>query len=310
MDGLVALAAAAGVLLMILLPRTMRERLEVVDAAGRLLETPDGAVPVERRALLAGLAGRFSKGRLGARLHRYQLNNHPASSFSDFLAVGSAGMIGGGLAGALLFQNPVLALVAVAAAPWGLDRIFIHLHGRRSAQMEKQLPEALALQAGVLRAGHSLARSLRVLGLETKAPLSDELRRTLDEIDLGTGVGVALERLATRSGSRDVELWVTAMLVHRQTGGSLASIAESLAGRVNQRLQLRSEVRALTAQGRLSGLVVAMAPVAFLLLLSVGSREQMRFLYSTPTGWVLLASGLAMNALGLVWIRLILRVRA
>jgi tight adherence protein B len=150
---------------------------------------------------------------------------------------------------------------------------------------------------------------LRVLGDELREPLQEEIADALAEIDLGNSLEEALGSLSERCASRDIELWVTAMLVHRHTGGNLAAVIESLAGRVAQRLQLRGEIRAMTAQGRLSGLVVALAPLAFLLLLSVGSREQMQVLYATPLGWGILAAGLVLNGLGLVWIRWILRIK-
>ncbi|HEX2149840.1 MAG TPA: type II secretion protein F, partial [Actinomycetota bacterium] len=91
---------------------------------------------------------------------------------------------------------------------------------------------------------------------------------------------------------------------------NLAGVIDSSSQRVAQRLQLRSEVRAMTAQGRLSGLVVAIAPIAFFFLLSVGSREQMEFLYSTPLGLGILVAGLTMNGLGMLWIRHSLRIRS
>lgn len=262
-----------------------------------------------RRALLEGFAGGIARTRLGARLETYAASAHPTVTFSDFLAIGICAVIGGALAGTLLLGPGLPATASALAAPFALDRAFLRVHGRRSGRLEQQLPDALALQAGTLRAGHSLVRSLRVLNEELKPPLQEEASHTLAEIDLGNTLEEALGRLTERCASRDIELWVTAMLVHRHTGGNLAAVIDSLAQRVAQRLQLRGEIRALTAQGRLSGLVVAIAPLAFLILLSVGSREQMQVLYATPLGWGILAAGLVLNGLGLTWIRWIVRIR-
>ncbi len=201
-------------------------------------------------------------------------------------------------------------VVTAVGSPYAVDRFFTKLHGNRAARIEKQLPEALSLQASVLRAGQSLGRSLRVLAEETKAPLREELETMLGEVDFGRPLEEALERFSARIPSKDLDMWVTAMLVHRQTGGNLAGVIDSSALRVTQRLQLRSEVKAMTAQGRLSGLVVAVAPMAFFLLLSAGSREQMDFLFSTPLGLTILFAGMAMNGLGMLWIRQVLRIRS
>jgi tight adherence protein B len=305
-------AALAGVLAWaaITLLATMRARSHAAKSLARL--GPQPSLREEqpgRRVLLQGMADKLARTRWGPRLGSYAASAHPGLPFSDLLAIGMAGVVGGGIAGWVMFGGGIPAVAVAVGTPFALERAFLRVRGRRTTRMEQQLPEALALQAGTLRAGHSLIRSLRVLGAETKPPLAEEIVSTLAEIDLGRPIENALRRLSDRSASRDIALWVTAMLVHRHTGGNLANIVDSLAERVTQRLQLRGELRALTAQGRLSGLVVATAPIGFLLLLSMGSREQMQVLYSTPIGWVILTAGLAMNALGLLWIRWILRIR-
>lgn len=258
---------------------------------------------------LEGWSRRFARNPAGARLERWAAIHHPGVPFSDILAVALAGLIGGGLLGALLFRRAWLAAALALITPVVTERVFARVQGSRTSRIEKQLPEALALQAGALRAGQSLIRSVRIVQGGTKAPLGEELARMLREVDLGRPLDQALEEMAARTASRDLDLWVTSMLVHRQTGGNLAGVIESLSARILQRLHFRSEVRAMTAQGRLSGLVVAVAPLAFFLLLSLGSRQQMQVVYSTPAGWGLLAVGLTMNGLGLLWIRRVLRIK-
>ncbi|HVL52347.1 MAG TPA: type II secretion system F family protein [Actinomycetota bacterium] len=274
-----------------------------VEAAEKPRRAPGGP-------LLEGWAVRVAGTRWGGRLEARAAAHHPGVPFSDALAVGLVAFLGGWLFALFLFGSSGWAVLAAAASPWAVDRFYLRLHGNRAARIEKQLPEALALQASVLRAGQSLGRSLRVMAEETKAPLREELERLLSEVDFGRPMDEGLERLSARVPSKDLDMWVTAMLVHRQTGGNLAGVIESSASRISQRLQLRSEVKAMTAQGRLSGLVVAIAPIAFFLLLSVGSREQMEFLFSTAMGLAILAAGLTMNALGMLWIRHALRIRS
>jgi tight adherence protein B len=255
------------------------------------------------------VAVRVAATRWGAGLHRRAESNHPGVPFSDILAIGLASALGGGLFGLLFFGKMSIAIAIALTAPLVVDRFFKKLHGNRAARVEKQLSEALALQANVLRAGQSLSRSLKVLSEEIKPPLKEELERMLAEVELGRPMEEALERLSARIPSRDVDMWVTAMLVHRQTGGNLAGVMETSAQRVSERLQLRSEIKAMTAQGRLSGLVVAVAPLAFFFLLSIGSKEQMEFLFSSAFGLTILISGLVMNVVGMLWIRHALRIR-
>jgi len=265
----------------------------------------------ERRPWLKGLADAISRTGPGRRLAAYATASHPAMPFAEVVTIGLAAILAGGLAGVVLFPAGPLPLLGALFGPVIADRVLIRLGGVRSGRLEKQLPEALALQAAALRAGNSLTQSLRLVcaDLKAKSGLADELARTLAEVDLGASLDQALIHLSGRSGSVDVGLWVTAMLVHRVTGGNLASIIDSLSGRIRDRLNLRGEIKAMTAQGRMSGLVVALAPIAFLLILSATSRRQMEMLYKTPAGWGLLGLGLTMDALGFLWIRSILKVK-
>jgi tight adherence protein B len=281
--------------------------------AGRTLERlgagkESGAVR-SRGPLLGTAADRLGRTYLGGKLADYSAAAHPGELFSDVLAWGLSAVMAGALLGWLVFGRALPALLIAAAAPMLADRVLLRLRGSRAARIEKQLPDALVLQASALRAGQSLIRSIRIVAEGVKPPLRDEVVRLNNHLDLGMPVDDALEQFAARTSSKDVDLWVDAMLVHRQTGGNLANVIESLADRVSQRVNLRLEIRALTAQGRLSGLVVAAAPLAFFVLLSVGSREQMEVLYTTPMGLVILFTGLALNGLGLFWIKMVLRIK-
>lgn len=263
----------------------------------------------ERQPLLAVPASKFAATRFGAKVAAYAEKAHPALPFSDVFAIGLASTLFGGMAGLLVLPVGPLPFLMALAGPLVADRILIRLHGRRTVRIEKELPDSLALQAAALRAGNSLIGSLRIVAAEPKPPLSEEVARAVQEMDLGRSPESALKQLAARTGSRDVELWVTAMLVHRTTGGNVALVVESLGQRVRDRLRLRGEVKALTAQGRMSGWVVAAAPLGFLVLMSMVSRRQMQTLYGTRTGWLMLFLGLTMEAAGFFWIRMILRVK-
>lgn len=270
----------------------------------------DSALPGRpKRAMLEKLAARFADTRPGERLARYAQRNHPAIPFSDVFATALAGLLAGGMLGVIIFPLGPLPLLSALAGPVVADRYYIRKNGKRVARIEKDLSEALALQAAALRAGNSLVGSLRIMAGESSGPLGEEIAKTVSEVDLGHPLDSALRQLADRTASQDVGLWVTAMLVHRTTGGNLTVVAEALSRRVRERLHLKGEIRALTAQGRMSGLVVAAAPLGFLLLMSITSRDQMKALYETPTGWLFLTLGLGMEAAGFLWIRMLLKVR-
>jgi len=308
-DLLVALVAGLGLYLLIRSPGALRRKWEARTGLGRLQPNP-AERPGERKPWLTGLAAKVKSTRYGRLLFAYAANNHPHVPFSDVLAIFLACVLSGLVAGALLFGGGPLTLLMMAGAPVVADRALLKMAGRRTIRLEQQLPEALHLQASALKAGHTTARSLRVIAAETRAPLGEEIDRAVREMDLGTSLETALQNLSKRTGSRDIDLWVTALLVHRTTGGNLPVILSGLAGRVRDRTHVRAEIRALTAQGRMSGLVVALAPVAFFIILSITSKDQMRVLYTTPLGLFFLAVGASMEVVGYLWIRAILRIRA
>lgn len=309
-DVMAAFGASASVLLAFVGIAKSLRRAEVARVLQRWDPSPKrrrGKARARSEPILAGLAEAVARNRFGSRLAARAARLHPSRPFSDVLALWSSGAIAGAIAGWLLFGGPLPILLAIAA-PLIVDRVMIRAGGRRTARMEQQLPQAFSLQSSALRAGNSLTATLRMMSQELPPPLGEELSITVRETELGTDLGDALVRMVSRTASRDVTLWVTAMTVHRRTGGSLPKILESLASRIRERTQMRAEVRALTAQGRLSGLVVAGAPVGFFLLLSATSRDQMSVLYSSPLGLSVLALGVAFQLLGFVWIRRILKL--
>lgn len=263
-----------------------------------------------RRPMLSGLGERIARTQRGAVVSRWVASRHPAIAFSDAIAAGAAGGLAGGLVGSLVFGGGAMTLLGASLGPVAVDRLALRWGDRRVARLEQQLPDALLVQAAALRAGHSILRSLRAVSEEIPSPLREEIATTVRELDLGASIEDALEHLRTRAGGKDLELWVTSMLVHKMTGGNLAQSVEDLASRIRARLHLRGEVRALTAQGRLSGAVVAAAPLAFFAILSITSKEQMDVLFTTPLGLTVLVIGVAMELIGFVWIRRILRVKA
>lgn len=264
----------------------------------------------ERRPMLSGLGERIARTQRGEVVSRWVSSRHPAIAFSDAIAAGAAGGLAGGLVGSLAFGGGAMTLLGASLGPVAVDRLALRWGDRRVARLEQQLPDALLVQAAALRAGHSILRSLRALSEETASPLREEIATTVRELDLGASMEDALEHLRSRAGGKDLELWVTSMLVHKMTGGNLAQSVEDLASRIRARLHLRGEVRALTAQGRLSGAVVAAAPLAFFAVLSITSKDQMDVLFTTPLGLTVLVIGVAMELIGFVWIRRILKVKA
>jgi tight adherence protein B len=198
----------------------------------------------------------------------------------------------------------------IAGALGGPSAVEGWLARRRAADVprsEEQLREIVGALAAAVRAGRSVRLALEEAARDAEAPLSDDLHAALRAMDVGEPIDGALQRLASRPVLPDARLLVTALAVHRRTGGELPVLLDELSDVIGQRLEARREARALLAQGRASGAVLAVLPVAFVALLSGTGGDGLGAFYRTPLGSVLLLAGLALDGLGFVWIRRLVR---
>lgn len=219
------------------------------------------------------------------------------------VSVGSAvALTGGWLLGSL-----VVAVVLAAAVPAVARAVLGRLAHRRRSRFVEQLGETLQMLAGSLRAGHGLAQSMDTVAREAESPTSEEFRRLTVETRLGRDLSEALEALAMRMQSSDFEWVVQAVNIHREVGGDLAEIFESVAGTIADRNRLRRQVSALTAEGRLSGWVLMAIPFAVGAMMAITNPTYLEVLFTTAKGLVLLALGAVLMTAGGVWLRRIAR---
>jgi tight adherence protein B len=223
--------------------------------------------------------------------------------------------LGGAAAGCVLvgavvghaLAGPVAAVAGGIAAPAGLDSALRRRHRSERTAAEQHLREVILALAAATRSGLSIRRAVAEAARNAGPPLDVELRRVLDALQMGEPLERALDRLAGRLDLRDIHLVTTVLSAHRRTGGDLATMLEQAADVVGDRVSGRREVRALTAQGRASGAVLAVLPVAFVALLSGTGGEALDAFYRSSLGAGLLGAGLLLEVLGFLWIRRIVR---
>jgi tight adherence protein B len=180
----------------------------------------------------------------------------------------------------------------------------------RAALLEDQLAEAVSSLAAGMRAGFSLARAIRFAAEEAEPPLDTSLTSVADRIDLGVSLEEALTGWARATASADARLVAGVLDLHRRTGGELPSVLDGVAATLRERRTAAREVRALTAQARLSGAILGLLPIGFFLFLSVTSRDDITAAFRSPVGIAAIALGLAMQGCAFLWIRSLLRVGA
>jgi len=197
-------------------------------------------------------------------------------------------------------QTIVLALLftgLLGAIPYAY---LLWRKNQRLATFERQFPEALELVSRALRAGHAFSVGLKMVGEEAADPIGKEFRRVFDEVSMGVALPQALENMTNRVDSVDLRFFNTSVLVQRETGGNLAEILDSLAGLIRQRFELQLRVNALSAEGRMSAVVLLGLPIFVGALLYQTNREYMEVLFTDPMGQSLATVGSIMMIIGAV----------
>ncbi|GJG93705.1 type II secretion system F family protein [Cupriavidus pauculus] len=202
------------------------------------------------------------------------------------------------------------APVAVCAVVWlGLPAAYVrHARNKRLMRIEQQLPEAADMISRALRAGHSFSSALDMAGDELPDPIGAEFRATFDEINFGTSMHDALSALADRVPLPDLRYLVIAVLIQRESGGNLAEILGNVSHIIRERMKLMGQVRVLSAEGRLSGIILALLPFAVAGAMYVLNPEFLDPLADDPAGPWVVGYALSLMAMGLVWMRRIVRI--
>lgn len=210
---------------------------------------------------------------------------------------------------AYVWIGPMLAVAGVVGVV--LIHRLVRKRGRESAQHRavEQIADAVSALSAALRAGQSLPQSLAYARDEAQEPLRSELAGLVDRIDVGTPVGQALSDWAEAQSSEDALLIVGVLDMHRRSGGDLPTVLDGLAETLRERRAADREVRALTAQARLSGVILGMLPIGFFGFLLLTSRREMLDAMGTPLGGAALGIGFTLEMLAFLWIRHLLEVR-
>ncbi len=229
----------------------------------------------------------------------------PSTLFGGSLLAG----VGGGFLSAILAQTIYVAPVGAVilfSMPW------IWLWWKRRGRLNKfasQLPDAMELVARALRAGHSLAAGMHVVAEEMPLPISKEFGRVYEEQNLGISLEEALRSLSSRVPNLDLKFFCTAVQIQRQTGGDLAEILDKIGYVVRERYKILGQVKALTGEGRLSGLVLIVMPFGLFLFMLHTKYDYIQMLWTDPLGIKMSVVALILQVLGAVVIKKIVDIK-
>jgi tight adherence protein B len=188
-------------------------------------------------------------------------------------------------------------------------RVVKFRQARRLKKFNNQLPETLGLLSNGLKAGYSLPQALDSVARNTSAPISEELGRVTREMSVGASLDQAMLNMVKRVASDDLDLIVTAVLIHRSVGGNLARVLDNISHTVRQRVMVKGQISALTAQARASGWIISLLPVGVAAILYVIAPTYFRSLTTDRVGVALLVLAGVMIVIGNVLIRRITSIR-
>jgi tight adherence protein B len=212
-----------------------------------------------------------------------------------------AGVFGFFLGG--LFAAFLLTLLT----PLILHLLLKFLAGRRRTQFDQQVPDTLQMFAGGLRAGHSLLRAVDAAAQESQPPMSEELSRIVNETRIGRDLGESLADVARRTRSEDFLSISQGIEIHREVGGDLAEVLDHLGDTVRDRNQVRGQIRALSAEGRMSAIVLMALPVVMFIGLMLFNEMYSRVFSSTLPGFLMIAAAVVLLTAGGFWLSRIIK---
>jgi tight adherence protein B len=269
-----------------------RRRPAAPNQASALTKLTDAARGVIQSRLVPQTEGILSR-----RLDSAGLKKQPADYFllAGIITVlaGVIGYVRGGL-----FPAALLTI----AAPIGLFLGLKLLTSRRQAKFDEQVPDTLRMLAGGMRAGHSMLRALDAAAQESEAPMSDELRRVVNETRIGRDLGDSLRDVADRTNNEDFSWIGQAIEIHREVGGDLTEVLDHVGETIRDRNQIRRQVRALSAEGRMSAMVLIALPVVLFIGLHFINPSYARTFSTTVPGYAMIAAAAVMLSVGAFWL--------
>lgn len=227
-----------------------------------------------------------------------------------FILVSVLLMAGTFLLGSRITSHYII-VVPVAAFLGSLPFLYIYSKkNRRMKKFENQLPDAMDLMARSLKAGHAFSGGLKMVGDEFGDPVGTEFEKTVNEINLGVGVIDALKNLLNRVDCPDLNFFIISVVLQRETGGNLAEILENISRLIRERFKLHGRVRVLSAEGRLSAIMLTVLPFVVAFIIGLVNPGYITTLIQEPAGNIMIGLALLLIIMGYFTMRRMIKIEA
>ncbi|AUI49660.1 type II secretion system protein F [Arthrobacter crystallopoietes] len=288
------------------------------------LQPHGGGIPRDRRrpfeeestsqlSRFAGSAVRFVEGLLThypIRLYRRELLELAGLKLSqaDYIILVGSGTLVLGLM-CMLLGGVGLALLIAILTPFAAHVLVTVLINQRRTKFNAQLSDTLQLLTGGLRAGHSILRAIDAAAAEADSPTSEEMHRIVTETSLGKDLLHSLNDTSTRMASEDF-MWIAqAIQINREVGGDLAEVLDQVSGTIRERTEIKGQIKALAAEGKMSAYILMALPIGIVTLLSVVNPAYIGVLFTEPLGWLLIGVSIVLMIIGALWLRKIIDLK-
>jgi Flp pilus assembly protein TadB len=309
--GLAAVSLALLVLVfMVIAPPLPRVPIERRRAPGTpvvstLTRVTDGTVAAIERVLRRRTRAMFTADELELASIRMPVPAFVLMVTSAALVLALAGLL---LTAGTVWTVPAMVVFA-ACAPLGAKALLSMRASRRRARFADQLDESLGLLAGGLRAGHSLLRAVDAAAKETESPTAEEFARVVNETRIGRDLADALDNTASRMRSEDFRWVAQAIAINRDAGGNLSEVLDQVGRTVRERNEIRRQVRALAAEGKLSAWILVLLPIGVFLFLILIQPTYFSGFFGSIIGILALVMAVILLVAGSLWMRAVVKVK-
>lgn len=227
---------------------------------------------------------------------------------AEFLVLLAAGAVVAALLGIAL-NGPGLGLVLALLVPLAGWLVLAMLREKRRTKFDLQLPDLITTLAGSLRAGHSVMRALDSSAREFDAPMSEELARIVNEVRMGRHPEETMTDTARRMDSEDFSWIAEAIQINREVGGDLSQVLDQVGATIRERAQIKGQVRALSAEGKMSAYILIALPFGVSAVLYFMNPSYLSTLFTHPLGLAMLVAGGVMLAIGSFWMSRMIKIK-
>lgn len=170
---------------------------------------------------------------------------------------------------------------------------------KRMKKLNSQLPEALSIISNGLRAGFSFTQAMSVSANELESPIRDEFMRVIRDNSIGKTMDEALVDFSERTDDEDIDMFITALIIQRKVGGNLTEVLDTIAATIRDRMRIRGEIKTLTAQGRISAMIISALPFFVALMIFILNKDYILELFRNPIGIAMVVIALVMQVVGI-----------